>query len=179
MLLDFGHHLVDMTQFRRFSGGDHHAKSSPGANGGAREQQVFAIAQRQFASQGLCRFVHNGGFAGQDGLFNPQIMGLHDAKIGGNTVTRAQYHDIADDQIGSRDRLMLSVTDHDGGCGEHIADAFQRFFRVVFLNMANQGVDHRDAEDDGCIHPVPHDGGEGRCGDQDIDQNIVKMGQKA
>ncbi|STW08666.1 Uncharacterised protein [Klebsiella grimontii] len=50
---------------------------------------------------------------------------------------------------------MLAAALHARVAGEHIADALQRFFGVALLDMADQGVDHRDAKDDERIDPVP------------------------
>lgn len=42
---------------------------------------------------------------------------------------------------------MLAVTLDAGIAGEHVADPLQRFFGVALLDMTDQGVNHRHAED--------------------------------
>ncbi len=53
--------------------------------------------------------------------------------------------------------------------GEHITDALQGFFRVTFLNMTDQRIDHRHAEDNQGIDPVPHHRRKQRRSQQDVD----------
>ena len=74
---------------------------------------------------------------------------------------------------------MVPLTNHHRFAGKHIANALQRFFRITFLDMANQGIDHRDAEDHQGIDPVPHDRSQQRGCQQDVDQDIVEMGEEA
>lgn len=45
--------------------------------------------------------------------------------------------------------------------------------------MADQGVDHRDAKNDKGIDPVPHNRGERGGGQQDENQDVVKVGKEA
>ena len=66
---------------------------------------------------------------------------------------------------------MFAVTLDAGIAGEHVADPLQRFFGVALPDMADQGVNHRHAEDRG-IDPVPHDGGR-RGGQQHVNQYVV------
>ena len=49
--------------------------------------------------------------------------------------------------------FMIPLTNHRRFAGEHIANALERFFGVTLLNMTNQGVDHRHAEDHQSIDP--------------------------
>lgn len=74
---------------------------------------------------------------------------------------------------------MLAVTLDAGIAGEHVADPLQRFFGVALLDMTDQGVNHRHAEDHQGIDPVPHDGGQRRGGQQHVNQYVVKVGEKA
>ena len=74
---------------------------------------------------------------------------------------------------------MVALTNNHRLAGEHVANALKRFFRIALLDMADQGVNHRHAEDHQGIHPVPHDRRQQRRRQQHIDQYIVKMRQKA
>ncbi len=74
---------------------------------------------------------------------------------------------------------MLAVTLDAGIAEKHVADPLQRFFGVALPDMADQGVNHRHAEDHQGIDPVPHDGGQRRGGQQHVNQYVVKVGEKA
>ena len=106
-------------------------------------------------------------------------MRFNQTHIRWNTVARAQHHDIARHQFGGRNRFMAAVTNDLRVAGEHIANAFQRLFCIAFLNVTNQGIDHRDAENNKSINRVAHHGGQRRRGQQDVDQDIIKMGEEA
>ena len=56
---------------------------------------------------------------------------------------------------------MLAVTLDAGIAGEHVADPCSDF-SALLSDMADQGVNHRHAEDHKGIDPVPHDGGQRR-----------------
>ena len=73
-----------------------------------------------------------------------------------NAVAGADHHDIAGNQRRGRNGFMIPLTNHHRFAGEHIANALERFFGVTLLNMTNQGVDHRHAEDHQSIDPVAH-----------------------
>ena len=179
MLLNPRHHLVDVAELGLLTGCGHHANAAAGADGGAGEEHIGTVAQRQFAFQRVGGFIHHRRLAGENRFFNPQIMALNQAHIGRDAVARAQNHDIARHQVAGGNGFMLAAALHARVAGEHIADALQRFFGVALLDMADQGVDHRDAQDDERIDPVAHDRGERGGGQQDKNQDVVKMGKEA
>ncbi len=53
------------------------------------------------------------------------------------------------------------------------------FFGVALLDMTDQGVNHRHAEDHQGIDPVTHNGGQRRGSQQHVNQYVVKVGEKA
>ncbi|MNP15210.1 hypothetical protein D3C76_1075580 [compost metagenome] len=71
---------------------------------------------------------------------------------------------------------MIPLTNHNGLAGEHIADALKGFFCITFLNMADQRIDDRHAQNHQCIDPMAHDGSQHCRRQQDINQYIVEMG---
>ena len=106
-------------------------------------------------------------------------MGFNQAHIRWYAVAGAQDNDVPWNQVARRDSLMFAVTLDAGIAGEHVADPLQGLFGVALLDMADQGVNHRHAEDHQGIDPVPHDGGQRRGGQQHVNQYVVKVGKKA
>ncbi len=74
---------------------------------------------------------------------------------------------------------MFAVTLDAGIAGEHVADPLQGFFGVALLDMTDQGVNHRHAEDHQGIDPVTHNGGQRRGSQQHVNQYVVKVGESA
>ncbi len=74
---------------------------------------------------------------------------------------------------------MVAIANRYGFACEHIADALQRFFSVVFLDMTNQGVHHGHAQDHQRINPVTHQRRQNRGGEQNVNQDVMKMSQEA
>ncbi|MNZ71645.1 hypothetical protein D3C78_900110 [compost metagenome] len=83
-------------------------------------------------------------------------MRFDNPEIGRDAIACADHDDIARHQRSRRDGFMIALTYYHRLAGEHIADTLQRFFCVTFLNVTNQRVDHRHAQDDQRVHPVPH-----------------------
>ena len=106
-------------------------------------------------------------------------MGFNQAHIRRYAVAGAQDNDVPRNQVARWDSLMFAVTLDAGIAGEHVADPLQRFFGIALLDMANQSVDHRHAEDHQGIDPVAHNGGQRRGRQQHVNQYVVKMGEKA
>ena len=59
MLLDTGHHLVDVPKFRLLPGRRHHADATAGADGRTGKHHIGAVAQRQLALQRIGDFIHH------------------------------------------------------------------------------------------------------------------------
>ena len=178
MLFNIRHHLVDMAQFGISASRHHQAFTAAGTDRGPRKQQVRAIAERKIAAQRLGVFFHDRRLAGKNRLFHPQIVGFNNPQVGRDSVARTDHHNITRHQRGGRHRFMVPLADHHRFAGKHIANALQRFFRVTFLDMANQGINHRDAQNHQGIDPVPHHRSQQRGRQQDVNQDIVKMGQE-
>ena len=168
-----------MTQLGIAAGGHHQAFSAARTHRGAGKQQIGTIAKRQLAAKRLGAFLHHRRFAGQNRLFHPQVMRFDNPQVSRDAIAGADHDDIAGYQSGCRDRFMVALTNDHRFAGKHVANALKRFFRVALLNMADQGVNHRHAQDHQSIHPVPHDRRQQRRRQQHIDQHIVKMRQKA
>ena len=179
MLFDIRHHLVNVAQLGIAAGRHHQAFSAARTHRSAGKQQVRPIAKRQFTAERLGAFLHHRRFTGQNRLFHPQIMRFDHPQVGGNTIACADHHNIAGNQSGGRNRFMITLTNHHCLAGEHIANALERFFRVALLDMADQRVNHRHAQNYQGIYPVAHDRRQQRRRQQDVNQHIIKMRQKA
>ena len=73
---------------------------------------------------------------------------------------------------------MLAVALDAGVAGEHVADPLQRFFGIALLNMTDQRINDGNAENNQGIDPVAHHRGERGSGQQDVNQDIVEVGEK-
>ena len=51
---------------------------------------------------------------------------------------------------------MITLSNHHGFAGEHIANTLQRFFSIALLNVTNQCVNDGNPEDDKHIDPLAH-----------------------
>lgn len=74
---------------------------------------------------------------------------------------------------------MITLTNHHRFTGEHVANALERFFRITLLDMSDQRINHRHAQNHQGIYPVAHDRRQQRRRQQDVNQHIIKMRQKA
>ena len=73
----------------------------------------------------------------------------------------------------------LAVAARPGLGREHVADRLQRLLRFALLEESEQGVDQDHPEDDPGVDPEPeHQFGEARA-QQDIDQDVVELGEEA
>ena len=179
MFFDIRHHLVNVAQLGISAGRHDQTFSAARTHRGAGKQQIRPIAKRQFAAERLGAFFHHRRFTGQNRLFHPQIMRFDHPQVGRYSIARADHHDIAGDQSGSRDRFMITLTNHHRFTGEHVANALERFFRITLLDMSDQRINHRHAQNHQGIYPVAHDRRQQRRRQQDVNQHIIKMRQKA
>ena len=62
---------------------------------------------------------------------------------------------------------------------QHVANTFQGGFSLALLDEPDDGVDDHDTENDAGIYPVLQNGRNGCCSQQDIDQYIIEMLEKA
>ena len=108
-----------------------------------------------------------------------QPLGLHDAQIGDDLVTRLQGYDIARYDVGGIDGQASAVADDHGPGRQHLTDGGQGIFGLALLDEADQGVDHHHPDDHRRVDPVLQgEGDQCRC-QQNIDQDVVELAQQA
>ncbi len=91
---------------------------------------------------------------GQQRLVDRQPLGADDARVGRHTISFADDHEVARNELRSRQRSLLSLPDD---VGRELADPAQRKQRSLgagLLNEAEDRVEHDDRRDDSALEPL-------------------------
>jgi hypothetical protein len=123
--------------------------------------------------------LRGGRLARDRGLVDAQVFGLEQAQVGGHARARFQQHHISWNQIRCIHLGALPITQHDGAAGQHDAHRVEGLFCLTLLREANDRIDQHDAQDDCSIHIVAQRQSDQPCGEQRINQGIVKLDGKA
>ena len=177
--MHLGDHAVDAPEFGVGPGGHHHADATPGGDQRAGKRHAAAVTDAGIGRHRVAVLVGWDRLAGEGGLFDAQVGGLDQAQVGRHAVAGAQAHDVARDQGVGVDRVPAPVAAHLRVQRQHLADALERLLGLAFLDEADDGVDDDHAEDHAGVDPVTEYGGDGRCGEQYIDQHIVEVLEEA
>ncbi len=92
-------------------------------------------------------------FAGQRRLLDPQIALTQEPQVGRHTVAGLQQHDVAWHELRRGDSQLLAATPHRGLGDDHLRQRLDGFLRLCLLDVADDGVEEHDAEDDRRIDP--------------------------
>jgi len=104
------------------------------------------------------RRISPGSEGCQSRLFDPKINRLDEPDVGWDTVAGTKPHDVARHKFGSVELDPLGLAP--GVCTQrkHLADAFQSFFSVAFLEEAHDRVYDRHGNNHAGVNPVPKNG---------------------
>ncbi len=108
-----------------------------------------------------------------------QIVGFNNPQVGGDSVTCPDHHNVTRHQRGESPPFHGSPDESPPLRWKAYCECSAAIFPHYFLDMANQGIDHRDAGITEIIDPVPHDRSQQRGCQQDVNQDIVEMGEEA
>ena len=100
--------------------------------------------------------LHVGRLPRQRRLVHFQRVRFNEADIGGDDVAGFEQHHVAGDQVGGSHFQDLAVAQHLGLAGGHLLEGFHGFFGPVFLNKADDGIDHDNGQDDVSRFPFAH-----------------------
>ena len=171
-------HGADAPKLGRSAGRDDQARALA-----ARDQRPgigdrSAIAQRSVSRDGLGRLVRRRRFSGQHRFFDPEAARADEPEVGGNAIARLSQDDVADDQAFDRNREPPAVAHDRRLAREHAANRVQRLFGAALLDEADCRVDDDYAEDDHGIDAVAEQEGDQRRSEQDINQEVVDLGEE-
>ncbi len=173
------HHVADAADFRRAPGFHHHtpplAVSHYGSGVG------HAAAFRHGRCLVYCGGVLLGGhgFARQRRFADAQVFDLQQAQVGWNPGAGFQQYQVTGHQLGRVALGIHPVAQHGGPAGEHGAHRGQRLFSLSLLHKADHGVDQHHSQDDRGVHIVAQQQSDPTCGEQHINQRIVKLQREA
>ncbi len=104
---------------------------------------------------------------------------LQHPQIGRHLVARLQEHDVAGNKVRAVHRHPLTIAQNGGAGCQHPPDRGHRRLGLVFLDEADHRIGKHHGEDHPGIHPVLQ-GPRHHCRtDQDVDQHVVELPQKA
>ena len=172
-------HGADAPKLGRRAGRDHQSCALAARDQRAGVGHRGAVAERRFRSDGFGRLVRRGRLAGQRCFLDPEIRGAQEPEIGGNAVAGFNQNDIAERQAFRRNGEPPPVAQDRGLARQHGANRLERFFRPAFLDEADRRVDEDDSEDDHGVESVAQQDGDQRRRQQDIDEQIVELGEHA
>lgn len=115
---------------------------------------------------------------GEGGLLDAQHRGGEQPQVGRHPVARSHRHHVAGDEEGGIEVRPLPVPTHARPCLHHRADRVERVQGLALLDEADDRVDQCDGEDHRGVHPVAHDGLEHGGREQDVDEDVVEVGQE-
>ena len=154
----------NFTHFRIHTDGGNYGFSATVNHGASHISHVFPIAQRTVFSalgKNFGSFCDGVGFPGQSRFFHFHGCGFQNADVCGDGVAGFQKNDVTHDQVFTLDVDHFAVTQDLRGCGGHFFQGFQGFFRLAFLNHAQNCVQQNDEQNDDSI------GGEFRFGPEE------------
>ena len=110
-----GQRIGDLPHFGVHTGSGHHSGTASVHHGGAHEDHVLPVTQRNIpvfpGSQGVVPLGNRHGFPGQGGFFDLHAGAGQDPCIGRNGIPGFQNDNIAHHQVFAADGLLVSVTD--------------------------------------------------------------------
>ena len=111
------------------------------------EDHVGAVADRRFFGDlGLSVFLRGNRFAGQSRFLGFQARRTEQARIRRDEISRFQLDDVADNEVGRCDELLLAITDDARVRSGHVFQRVKRLLRLALLQNAHDGVDDDDQQ---------------------------------
>lgn len=112
------------------------------------------------------RLARQRGFVNQETFLGGGTVGADSKElaVGRQNVTDTDDDDISRDKLGSIDvELFTTVPDDLGFGGDGFLEGFQGRFGLAFFDVADDGVENEEEEDDDKVDPVLEDTGEDDC----------------
>jgi len=122
---------------------------------------------------------HGNRLAGERRFVDFQPVSFRQAQVGRYAIARLDDDNVAGHKIGRIDLCGPAMSDRPGPAGEQLSDGGQRLFGALLLNESDNRVDDDHAGDDRGVRPMTEDRGRDRRREQDIDQEISELVQKA
>ena len=169
---------ADAPDLGRLPGRHHHTPPLAISDQGAGVGHAKAVARHGCGRDWRRCFLHRLRFAGQRRLFHPQRFGFQQPHIGRHLVSGCEQHDVARHQFLSRDFVPRAVTQYQRVRREHVADGFEGFFGLAFLDKADHRVDDHHACNHPGVDPMPERSSNQRRSKQHVDQHVMKLQQK-
>ena len=106
------------------------------------------------AGSGSVCFSTGTRFAGQRRFVDVQIALVQQAQIGRHAVAGLQQHHVAGHELRRGNPQLLTAAPHRGLGDDHLRQRVDGLLRFRLLEVADDGVDEDDAENDRRIHPL-------------------------
>ncbi len=159
----------DRPEFRPRAGlGDFHQPPA-GDHGGAHEHFIVI---------GFDAFGNGFAFPGQDGFVDGKLVALDHHPVPGDVFAHVQQHDVLGNQFPDFHLLPSPFADDGGGGFKQSLKGRVGPFGLVFLNEAQDHVDHDDGHDDPEIAQLADQQRNQRGGQDDVDQGAFYLGQQ-
>ena len=107
--------------------------------------------------------------------FDAEVVGFDQATIGSDDIAGLQNQHIPRHNVVCFHLLPLSVAQHPGGLFSPLLQGLNDVLRLAFGEVADDGVDAHDSENDGSIHQPPRRGGEDRGSAQQGHRQTLKL----
>lgn len=159
--------------------GDDDSGALPGEHERRRIGHAGAVAERGVGRHGALALLGRNRFAGERGLLDQQPARADQTEIGRNAVSGLDHDDVAGHEVGHRYRDPAPVAQRGGLRRHELADRAQRLLGLAFLDMADDRVDQHHRGDDARIDGVAQHGRSDGGGEQDVDQRVVELREKA
>ena len=133
------------------------------------------MARSRFQKRSFIRlryglFVDRLALARQDGFIERQLGGFEQIAVAGSFFPGVEHHQVAGHQLPNFHLRPLSIADDGGGRLEQTLQRHVGALRLVFLDKAQDHINHHDRHDDGEVAVLTQRQGDPGCRQDDIHQ---------
>ncbi len=168
-------HRGNLAELRRRARTYHDAAGRAVGHERAAVGHVHPIAERGLGPAHAQTLLDGHGLARERGLFDFEGLYFDETQIGRDLVAALDEDEVPRHEELGADLDALAVAPRGRPLGHHGRQRLERLTRAVFLHEADDRVQHDHAQHDAGVGPLPHERGEGRRPEQDVNEGIVEL----
>ena len=169
----------DAADFGIRPGGDRDTRRLARGDQRAGIQHTDPVAQWRIQPHNRLALDGRQRFPGQDGFIRQHVAGPDQPQVGRGFVARLNHDNIADHNLARINLVALAAPQHRRMRRDHVTDCGQRLFCLALLQKADDRVDHNHRDNHARIDEVAQKPCRRCRRQQEIDQHIVELCQKA
>ena len=174
-----GDELRDSPDFRAIAGGHHDSGPLPIGDQGRSVGHVAAIRQDRVGIEDPPFLLNRHRFSGKGGFVDLEIPQVNQPHVGGHLIARLQQDQVARHHLRRRDPAFGAGPHHRCFSNHGLSQRGNGFKGLGFLQEADNGIHQHDAQNDPRIHPFLQQRGHDSGHQQNVDEWLVELQQKA